>query len=139
LFVLDAGATNTIWELPISGGTPTSLFFGSPFRVSNRITYVNHALYVTDNATNGTNGIIFQILLPNPAPFINAVSITTNAVTLNWTSPIYDQFQVQCATNLAPAVWNTFSNVFISTSGAFTFTDTNSPVMAKFYRLVELP
>ncbi|HUB86944.1 MAG TPA: hypothetical protein VMB22_03565, partial [Verrucomicrobiae bacterium] len=64
----------------------------------------------------------------------------TNTVILNWTAPIYDEFQVQWTTNLAsPITWGTFSNTIISTSGQFTFSDTNAPVGMKFYRLLDLP
>ena len=141
LFVTDPGATNTIWMFPATtNGTPTVIVSGAPFRVLNRITYLNHALYVTDNDTNGANGMIYQVALDNPPPVFGAISVKTNTVILNWTAPIYDEFQVQWTTNLAsPITWGTFSNTIISTSGQFTYSDTNAPVGMKFYRLLDLP
>jgi sugar lactone lactonase YvrE len=141
LFVVDAAATNTIWELPISGATNlTTLVSGPPFRNLQRITYLNHALYVTDNDTNNFNGTIFRVALPNPTASISGVSVTTNGVHFSWTAPIYDQFQVQSTTNITPPiVWGTFTNIITSTTGTFMFTDTNSLMTTEFYRLVELP
>ena len=140
LFVVDSGATNTIWMLPISGGTPVPLLSGLPFRAANRITYWNHALYVTDNNAHGTNGIIWQVSLPNPSPVVSGVSVATNGMNLSWTAPIYDQFQVEWTTNLTPVVsWNVLPNIITSTNGAFSFTDTNVVSGMKFYRLLLLP
>jgi hypothetical protein len=36
-------------------------------------------------------------------------------------------------------IWTTFPPVITSTSGTFTFTDTNAPMTMEFYRLVWLP
>jgi hypothetical protein len=145
LFVADPGATNTIWMIPATtNGTPTIITNGPPFRVINRITYLNHALYVTDNDTNGVNGLVRQITLTNPVPVIGSVTVNTNGVALNWSAPIYDEFQVLWTTNLAaPITWSTFASPVISTSGVFIFTDNGSQSGGlggiKFYRLLEFP
>jgi subtilisin-like proprotein convertase family protein len=142
LFVVDAAATNTLWLLPVSGATNhlAALASGPPFRNLQRIAYLNHALYVTDDDTNGFNGAIIQIPLPNPPPVFGGVFVTVNGVTLQWNAPIYDEFQVQWATNLmSPLTWTVFPNIITSTNGAFSFTDTNAPVPLKFYQLILLP
>ena len=77
LFVVDAAATNTLWLLPVSGATNlTALASGPPFRNLQRVAYMNHALYVTDDDTNGFNGAVIQIPLPNPAPVFIGESVT---------------------------------------------------------------
>ena len=64
----------------------------------------------------------------------------TNGLTLQWSAPVYEAFQVQWATNLNPVInWFTFPNDVTSTTGAFFFTDTNAPYSVKFYRLILLP
>ena len=57
----------------------------------------------------------------NP-PSISSITVTnvggTNAVLLQWIAPTNYQFQVEWATNLAPAIaWHTISNVVVTWSG----------------------
>jgi hypothetical protein len=62
----------------------------------------------------------------------------TNSV-LSWLAPTNDQFQVRWTTNLTPVInWTTFPNIITSASGIFTFTDTNAPLLIKFYQLILL-
>ena len=35
--------------------------------------------------------------------------------------------------------WTLFPNLIISTNGIFSFTDTNAPLLMKFYELILLP
>ena len=59
---------------------------------------------------------------------------------LTWTAPTNDQFNVRWATNLAsPVAWTSFTNIITSTTGVFTFTDTNTTLLMKFYDLLLLP
>src|SRR5437868_6371769 len=48
VFVLDPGATNTIWMLPLAGGYPIKLVTGAPFTNVNSMVALGNALYVTD-------------------------------------------------------------------------------------------
>ena len=86
------------------------------------------------NPLNATN--------PPAATFsIGSVSATgTNGLTLQWTAPVYAAFQVRWATNLVPPMtWNLVPDVLTSTNGSFHFTDTNPPLLMKFYELLLLP
>jgi subtilisin-like proprotein convertase family protein len=93
----------------------------------------------------------------NP-PSISSITLTnsngTNAVLLKWVAPTNYQFQVQWATNLAPAIaWHTISNVVLTWSGVvsptnaaygiFQYLDDGSLTGGwgplKFYRLIEYP
>lgn len=71
-----------------------------------------------------------------PYPSITNVLATATNVTLTWSAPTADLFQVEWTTNLAaPTVWTTFPATITSASSVFTFTDTNAPLTSKFYRL----
>jgi hypothetical protein len=75
-----------------------------------------------------------------PIPAITNVTVTATNTTLSWLAPTNDQFKVQWATNLAPVInWNTFPAIITSAAGIFSFTDTNAPLVIKFYRLLLLP
>jgi len=95
---------------------------------------------VTDNgapAASATNTFTVFVL---PFPAITNVTVTATNVVLKWTAPTNDLFQVQWTTNLAPpTVWNLFPGTNTSGSGVFSFTDTNTPVLMKFYELILLP
>ena len=74
------------------------------------------------------------------AVVINHVLMMTNGLDLTWSAPTNDQFQVQWATNLTPPItWTLFPGTNTSTTGTFTFLDTNAPLMMKFYELILLP
>ena len=100
---------------------------------------------VTDNgapAAQATNTFTVFVM---PFPAITNVTVTATNVVLNWLAPTNDQFNVQWTTNLAPPInWTLFSNgvspfVVTSTNGVFSFTDTNAPLLLKFYELILLP
>jgi hypothetical protein len=94
---------------------------------------------VTDNgapAATATNTFTVFVM---PFPAITNVTVTATNVVLKWTAPTNDLFQVQWTTNLAPPVWSPFPGPITSGSGVFTFTDTNTPLLMKFYELILLP
>jgi subtilisin-like proprotein convertase family protein len=84
-----------------------------------------------------------------PSTLTNAVSISgltasntagTNAVSLAWLASTNDLFEVHWTTNLVPPVnWSLFPAIVTSTNGQFSFTDTNAPLIMKFYELILLP
>ncbi|MGA9777951.1 MAG: S8 family serine peptidase [Verrucomicrobiia bacterium] len=112
----------------------------------------------------GTSNVSFSFQVnfaygpPTNPPSISSITVTnvngTNAILLQWTEPTNYQFQVEWATNLAPAIaWHTISNVVVTWSGAvsptnaadgiFQFLDDGSLTGGwgplKFYRLIEYP
>ncbi len=62
IYISDPGASNTIWELPLVGGTPTVLVSGGVFKQILGLCYMNGSLYVADN----TAGAIYRITLTQP-------------------------------------------------------------------------
>jgi hypothetical protein len=75
-----------------------------------------------------------------PFPAITNTTITATNVTLRWSAPTNDQFEVEWTTNLTPViVWTPFPGIITSTNGTFTFTDTSAPLVLKFYNLLLLP
>ncbi len=86
------------------------------------------------------------LLLPAPVspppagPAISRVLVSAGGTTLLWSAPTNETFKVQWTTNLMPPVlWYPFTNIISSTTGAFSFTDTNTPLVVKFYELLMLP
>jgi subtilisin-like proprotein convertase family protein len=95
---------------------------------------------VTDNGAPSASATNTFTIFVAPFPSITNVTVTATNTTLSWLAPTSDQFQMQWATNLAPVInWNTFPGVITSASGIFSFTDTNAPLVMKFYRLLLLP
>lgn len=77
---------------------------------------------------------------PKVLPANFKASSAPGGYALNWIAPPYEVFQAQWCTNLTPPVtWTLFPNLITSTNGAFSFTDTNSPFLMKFYQLILLP
>jgi hypothetical protein len=101
-------------------------------------------------AGNGHN-LAIQSTSPNPLIMPGTISVSTGtngvpltatngSLTLQWSAPAYEAFQVQWTTNLNPVInWLAFPGDITSTTGAFSFTDTNTPFSMKFYRLLLLP
>ena len=113
----------------------------------------------------GTSNVLFSFQVnfaygspPTNPPSISSITVTnvggTNEILLQWTEPTNYQFQVEWATNLAPAIaWHTISNVVLkwpvalsptnAAYGLFQFLDDGSLTGGwgplKFYRLVEYP
>jgi hypothetical protein len=87
------------------------------------------------------------ILLPSDVslgyvagPVITRVTVAPSGTTLQWLAPTNEMFKVQWTTDLVPTIiWTPFTNIITSATGAFSFTDTNAPLMMKFYELLLLP
>jgi hypothetical protein len=94
---------------------------------------------VTDNGVPSASATNTFTVFVAPFPAITNIVATATNLTLRWSAPTNDQFQVQWSTNLAVIPWNTFPNIITSPTGLFTFTDTNAPLFMKFYRLLLLP
>jgi hypothetical protein len=62
LYVADPGAGNTVWQLPIGGGTPVALVSGGVFKQIQGLCYLNGSLYVSDT----TAGAIYRVNLTQP-------------------------------------------------------------------------
>jgi hypothetical protein len=80
----------------------------------------------------------------NPPAATNTVHIsgslsTNGGFNLTWSAPTNAQFQIQWTTNFAPPHWTRFTNIITSPNGIFSFTDTNTPLLLKFYELILLP
>jgi hypothetical protein len=67
------------------------------------------------------------------------VTFTNGGFLLTWYAPTNDIFRVQWTTNLADTNWTQFPGIITSTNGIFSFTDTNAPLVIKFYSLLLLP
>jgi hypothetical protein len=97
----------------------------------------NFTTMVTDGTLSATNQ--FNVLVVMVPAFSGAVSMT-NGISLQWLAPTNEQFRVQYATNLmVPINWTLLPGTITSTNGIFNFTDTNSPLVMKFYELLLLP
>jgi len=95
---------------------------------------------VTDNSLPPLTASNRFTIFVTPFPAITNVMVTATNVVLRWTAPTNDVFHVQWTTSLVPVVnWFAFPNLIISSSGLFTFTDTNAPLLMKFYELILLP
>ena len=86
------------------------------------------------------------ILLPselNPSqtsPVISGVIPSASGTTLHWIAPGDEIFKVQWTSNLnPPVVWVPFSNFITSSSTNYSFTDTNTASLMRFYELLLLP
>jgi subtilisin-like proprotein convertase family protein len=128
-FALVNGPTNmTVTAGGLISWTPTPAQSPSANLVS--VSVSNGALTTTNT---------FKIFV-SPIPSITQVSVTATNVVLQWSAPTNDLFEVDWATNLTPVVnWFPFTPPITSTDGTFTFTDTNLPLLIKFYRLRLLP
>ena len=103
--------------------------------VSNTITTI-----VTDNGVPPLSATNQFSIVVNAIPSISSVTLVTNGLKLTWFAPTNEQFRVQSATNLlSPVVWVPFPGIITSTNGTFSFTDTNAPLLMKFYELLLLP
>ena len=81
---------------------------------------------------------------PVTPPTITSAVLSTNGLTLSWTSDAGRQFRAQWTTNLAPPiVWNTFTNIITSAGTNYTFLDNGTQTGGfgpmKFYRLLNFP
>jgi len=107
--LVNAGTTNPITTIVTDSGIP-------PLSATNRIN-----------------------VFVNPLPVLGSVVLGTNGMTLQWSGWTNEQFQVQWTTNLAPPNWTAILGNITSINGQFTFLDTNTPFLTKFYQLILLP
>ena len=106
-----------------------------PAGIASRFTTI-----VTDNSLPPLSASNTFTVFVAPFPAIANTIVTTTNITLRWSAPTNDVFQVQWATNLVPVVnWFKFPDIITSTNGTFSFADTNAPLVLKFYRLLLLP
>ncbi|HZI30840.1 MAG TPA: hypothetical protein VFF11_00790, partial [Candidatus Binatia bacterium] len=100
---------------------------------------------VTDNGVPSASATNRFTVFVTPLPSITNVLVTATNVSLSWSAPTNDQFHVRWTTNLVPPVtWTLLPNnlapaTITSANGVFNYTDTNVPVMMKFYQLMLLP
>lgn len=95
---------------------------------------------VTDDSVPPLTATNTFTIFVAPLPSITNVTVTATNVFLQWPAPTNDLFQVRWTTNLAPVItWTLFPNIITSTNGIFLFTDTNAPLLMKFYQLMLLP
>jgi hypothetical protein len=93
----------------------------------------------TDSITAATATNSFAVFV-GPFSSISSVTVSNSNVTLQWTAPTNDMFNVRWTTNLmAPIPWTVFPTLITSTTGVFSFTDTNGLTVMKFYQLMLLP
>jgi len=96
------------------------------------------------------NPVTVSVLVNAPVPLpvtpatITSAVVSTNGLTLGWTSDVGRQFRAQWATNIAPPiVWNTFTNIITSAGTNYTFLDdgvqTGGFGPMRFYRLLNFP
>jgi alpha-tubulin suppressor-like RCC1 family protein/subtilisin-like proprotein convertase family protein len=147
--------TNDLFKVQMTDGLPPVWQnFTNIIAYSGPVTATNGLFTFFDNGTEyAFNGPRFYRLNllgvgwspTNPPPATNTIhfsgSLTTNGgFQLTWSAPTNDQFRVQWTTNLVPPfTWNLFPGTNTSTSGLFSFTDTNAPLLLKFYELILLP
>ncbi len=88
-------------------------------------------------AVTFTLEVNFHVL---PPIVISSIISTNGGFQLTWFAPTNYKFDVQWATNLvSPVTWTPFPSSITSTTGTFTFLDTNAPLFMKFYELFLLP
>ncbi|MFO1476928.1 MAG: S8 family serine peptidase [Verrucomicrobiota bacterium] len=77
-----------------------------------------------------------------PAPQLRSVTYTGTGFQIQWTGSASSQYQVQWSPGLPP-VWTSFTNVFTSPTGVFTFLDDGSQTggfgPSRIYRVLQLP
>ena len=145
-FVLNwLAPTNDIFTVQVatSLSAPAWQTIASNVTYSGPVTNADGLFTYTDTGSVVPFGPIrfYQLLLTGVTPpAISGLTLTTNGLTLTWSAPTNDQFQVAWATNLIPPVaWTPYPGLLTSTNGSFSFTDTNAPLLIKFYELILLP
>ena len=94
---------------------------------------------VTDNGVPPKSTTNSFTVIVNVIPPFSSIIVNTNGVNFQWLAFTNEQFQIQWTTNLAPPSWTPFPDIITSTNGIFTFVDTNTTLLMKFYRLWLLP
>ena len=143
-------STNTSGTFVLTGSSVPPLVPGANYYLGIQSLGTSNVLFVFQ--------VNFAYASTTNPPSISSITVTnvggTNEILLQWTEPTNYQFQVEWATNLAPAIaWHTISNVVVTWSGVvsptnaayglFQFLDDGSLTGGwgplKFYRLVEYP
>jgi hypothetical protein len=93
-------------------------------------------------AGGGGDSLALQAAVTTPLiiPAIQSVSVSARSITLEWTAPTYEMFQVEWAPALPAASWTAVPGTITSASGVFQFVDDGSQTAPlgtqRFYRLV---
>jgi hypothetical protein len=138
--------TNDIFEVQVATNLTTMNWqtIATNITYTGPLTATNGLFSYTDDGTvipfSGSFRF-YQVLLTGVAtPSISGFTFTAGGMNLTWSAPTNDQFQVAWTTNLVPPlVWTPFPGIITSTNGSFSFTDTNAPMLLKFYELILLP
>jgi alpha-tubulin suppressor-like RCC1 family protein/subtilisin-like proprotein convertase family protein len=136
-------ATNL--ALPIAWQTVgTNITYTGPVTPTNGwFSFIDNLTVVPSSPIRFYRLILTGVVPPAAAasPFtISSITATNGSFVLTWSAPVNDQFQVRWATNLIlPINWTTFPGTNTSTTGNFSFTDTNAALTMKFYELILLP
>ena len=135
--------TNTLAGTNVTINPLTGVITWTPtLALLNMTNYITTVVVDTGVPAAGATNEFEVIVSTNatPVPSIRSISITANGVQFYWTAPTNESFHVQWATNLASPAWHVFPNTITSTTGNFTFVDTNTPLLLmKFYQLILLP
>ncbi len=142
-------STNTTGTFVLTGSSVPPLVPGANYYLGVQSLGTSNVLFVFQ--------VNFAYASTNP-PSIGSITVTnvngTNNILLRWTEPTNYQFQVEWATNLAPAIaWHTIPSVVVTWSGImsptnaayglFQYLDDGSLTggwqPSKFYRLIEYP
>ncbi len=95
---------------------------------------------VTDNGVPAKSATHSFNVTVNPMPAFSSITVNASGVHFQWTAPASEQFQIRWTTNLlSPINWHLFPDIITSGTGIFTFVDTNTPLLMKFYQLILLP
>jgi hypothetical protein len=130
VFVSDPGASNTIWQVPASGGSPTVYFTNSNFSRIQGLAYYNGVLYVADNA----GGAIYKIgpaepvaITRQPASATAAPggTVSSSVGASGW--PLSYQWSLN-GTNIPGATGSTLTlnNLSAANAGVYTVTISNA-------------
>jgi hypothetical protein len=94
---------------------------------------------VTDSGTPALSATNTITVFVNPIPVLGSATLVTNGVSLQWAGWTNEQFQVWWTTNLMLTNWAFLAGPITSTNGTFSFLDTNTTFLTKFYELILLP
>ena len=86
--------------------------------------------------TNYTSsGFTLNIVAAGPLKLSGGLSVSGNSMSLSWYGVLGQSYQVQCATNLAPAIWVNLGVPIIGTNGPIAVLDSFSASPQKYYRI----
>jgi len=135
--------TNTLAGTNVTINSSTGVIMWTPDPLLEGLTNFITTVVVDNgvpekSATNEFAVVVTTNLITVPA--FGSIAIVSNGVKFQWTAPTNDEFQIRWTTNLALPNWHLFPNTNTSTTGTFSFVDTNMPLLwMKFYQLILLP